>query len=73
MADQLLMLREQRTIEHLDMCVFAAERGIPASPIVIETCRAFVDAMKQGFMERYSVPAPIPEKATLEVEEPKEE
>jgi len=71
MADQALMLREQRTIEHLDMCVFAAERGIPASPIVIETCRAFVDAMKQGFMARYSVPEPV--KPTPEVEEPKEE
>ena len=54
MTDQLLMLREQRTIEHLDMCVFAAERGIPASPIVIETSKAFVDAMKQGFFTRYN-------------------
>jgi len=71
MADQLLMLREQRTIEHLDMCAFAAERGIPASPIVIQTCRDFIDAMKQSFMSRYNVPEPV--KPTPEVEDPKEE
>lgn len=67
MADPVIMLREQRIIEHLDMCVFSAERGIPAPPMVIQTCKDYVEAMKQGFMVRHNVPEPIIEK------EPKEE
>jgi hypothetical protein len=72
MVDQLLMLRKQRIIEHLDMCAFSAERGIPASPIVIQTCRDYIDALKQDFMTQYNVPEPVA-KPTPEVEEPKEE
>ena len=69
MADPVIMLREQRIIEHLDMCVFSAERGIPAPPFVIQTCKDYVEAMKQGFMVRHNVPEPVSE-VPKEKEEP---
>jgi hypothetical protein len=54
MEQSIEQLQSLRVIEHLDVVIFSVERGMPASPTVIDTVKKLYDVIVREYNEKYA-------------------